>query len=122
MVTLMSEFGDLVKLLPNGAATVSVILVVILFLKQQEKMNVILEQITNKFNEQTAANQKSYQDQITALSSQYYTNQQAFQNQIQSLIDAHLKISRETISALKSLEATVNVVKEKVAQLPPPKP
>ena len=83
-------------------------------------MNDVLKQITDKFNEQTATNQRSFQDQINALSTQQYSNQKSFQDQIQVLIDAHLKVSRETISALKALESTVNTIKDKVGQLPPP--
>jgi len=118
---MMVEIADLIKLLPNGASTIALIVVVVLFLKQQEKMNDVLKQITDKFNEQTSVNQKSFQDQINALSSQQYSNQKSFQDQIQLLIDAHLKVSRETIAAMKALEATVNMVKDKVGQLPGPK-
>lgn len=83
-------------------------------------MNDVLKQITDKFNDQTASNQKSFQDQINSLSSQQYTNQKSFQDQIQLLIDAHLKVSKETIAAVKALEATVNMLKDKMLQLPPP--
>lgn len=112
------ELIDLIKLLPNGAATIAVIVVVVLFLKQQDKINEALKQITDTFNEQNMHNQKLYQDQIGTLSNQQFVNQKAFQDQVHSLIEAHLKVSRETITALKTLESTVGVIKDKVSQPP----
>ena len=118
LIAQAEELVSLIKLLPNGAAVIAVIVVVVLFLKQQDKVSNVLEQITDKFNDQTINNQKAFQDQINVLAQQYYTNQKSFQDQIQHLIDAHLQVSRETISALKALEATVNEVKTKVHKLP----
>ena len=114
----MTEVMELIKLLPNGAATVAVITVVILFLKQQDKWNEALEKITTKFNEQNTYNQKIHQEQINTLAAQQYDNQRAFQEQIQLLIDGHLKVSKETIAALKSLEATVSSVKNQMDRIP----
>jgi hypothetical protein len=114
LLAQVTEFAELIRLLPNGAATAAVIAVVVLFLRQQDKMNDVLNQITEKFNAQTAANQKAFQEQINELAKQYYVNQKVFQDQIQSLMDAHIKISRETITALKTLEATVTEVKNSI--------
>ena len=62
----------------------------------------MLESITKSFNEQVYDSQKSFQDQIIRLTRQQLDNQKLYQDQIQSLIDAHLRDSRETIIALKS--------------------
>jgi predicted component of type VI protein secretion system len=105
---------EILKLLPGGSAVLAVIIVVILFLKQQEKMNDVLKEITDKFGQQSSANQKLFQDQINQITTQYYTSQKSFQDQIQLLIDSHLAVSKETISALKQLEAIVRQVELRV--------
>ena len=104
---------DLIKMLPDGASAVAIIAVVILFLKQQERVNAMFETITKSFNEQAAETQKTFQDQILKLSSQQFDNQKHYQDQIQSLIDAHIKVSRETILAMKALEASLKAAKER---------
>jgi hypothetical protein len=98
---------DLIRLLPDGASAVAVIIVVMLFLKQQDRINLMLESITQNFNDQVGDSQKSFQEQILRLNRQQFENQKLYQDQIQSLIDAHIKVSRETIIALKSLESSV---------------
>jgi predicted ABC-type ATPase len=90
-----------------------VIFVVMLFLRQQDRLNVMLETITKGFNEQVNDSQKTFQEQVVRLTTQQYDNQRLYQEQIQSLIDAHIKVSRETILALKSLEASLKEAKEK---------
>jgi hypothetical protein len=104
---------DLIKLLPDGASAVAVIVVVVLFLKQQDRINHMLESITKGFNDQVQGSQKTFQDQIFRLTGQQYENQKAYQDQIQSLIDAHVKVSRETILALKALETSLRDAKDR---------
>ncbi len=104
---------DLIKLLPDGASAVAVIIVVVLFLKQQDRINHMVESITKGFNDQVQESQKTFQDQIFRLTSQQYENQKAYQDQIQSLIDAHVKVSRETILALKALETSLRDSKDR---------
>ena len=104
---------DLIRLLPDGASAVAVIIVVMLFLKQQDRINLMLESITKGFNDQVFDSQKAFQEQILRLARQQYENQKLYQDQIQSLIDAHIKVSRETIMALKSLEASLKEAKDR---------
>jgi predicted ABC-type ATPase len=104
---------DLIRLLPDGASAVAVIVVVMLFLKQQDRINAMLESITKSFNDQVGDSQKTFQEQILRLTRQQYDNQKRYQDQIQSLIDAHIKVSRETILALKSLEAGLKEAKDR---------
>ena len=104
---------DLIRLLPDGASAVAVIIVVMLFLKQQDRINLMLESITQNFNDQVGDSQKSFQEQILRLNRQQFENQKLYQDQIQSLIDAHIKVSRETILALKSLEASLKEAKDR---------
>jgi predicted ABC-type ATPase len=104
---------DLIHLLPDGASAVAVIFVVMLFLKQQDRINLMLESITKAFNDQVFDSQKAFQDQILRLTAQQCENQKLYQDQIQSLIDAHIKVSRETILALKSLENSLKEAKDR---------
>jgi uncharacterized membrane protein YvbJ len=104
---------DLIKLMPEGASAVAVIIVVMLFLKQQDRINLVLESITKGFNDQVSDNQKSFQEQIIRLTRQQSDNQKLYQDQIQSLIDAHIQVSRETIMALKTLEASLKEAKDR---------
>src|SRR5947209_15834603 len=94
-------------MLPAGGSAVAVIMVVMLFLRQQDRLNLMVETITKGFNEQINDSQKTFQEQILRLTTQQFDNQRLYQSQIQSLIDAHIKVSRETIMALKSLEASL---------------
>lgn len=104
---------ELIRMLPDGASAVAVIIVVMLFLKQQDRINQMLESITQKFNGQVGDNQKAFQDQILRLNRQQFENQKLYQDQIQSLIDAHIKVSRETILALKSLESSLKDARDR---------
>ena len=104
---------DLIRLLPDGASAVAVIFVVMLFLKQQDRINAMLESITQDFNDKVFDSQKAFQDQILRLGRQQYENQKMYQDQIQSLIDAHINVSRETIVALKSLECSLREAKDR---------
>jgi hypothetical protein len=108
---------ELLKLVTGGGGVVACIVVVILFLKNQEKQNDNIKQITEKFSADNAANQKAYQDQITALAAQTYANQKLYQDQIKTMIDDHMSVTRETITAVKSVEATVRSVVDTVRRL-----
>jgi hypothetical protein len=98
---------ELIKLLPDGASVIAVIVVIVLFLKQHDKINVMLTSITKEFNDHVYDSQKGFQDQLLTLASQQYEHQKLYQDQIQSLIDAHINVSKETILALKSLEVSI---------------
>ena len=104
---------DLIKMLPDGASAVAIIIVVMLFLKQQDRINLTLESITKNFNEQVFDSQKAFQEQVLRLARQQYENQKLYQDQIQSLIDAHIQVSRETILALKSLESSLKDARDR---------
>lgn len=104
---------DLIRLLPDGASAVAVIIVVMLFLKQQDRINQMLESITKGFNDQVFDSQKAFQEQILSLARQQFDTQKQYQDQIQSLIDAHISVSRETIMALKSLEVSLKEAKDR---------
>jgi hypothetical protein len=103
---------ELISLLPDGASVAAVILVVVLFLKQHEKINAMLTAIAKDFNAHIHESQKGFHEQILGLTKQQYEHQKSYQDQIQALIDAHIKVSRETIMALKTLEASIRELKD----------
>ena len=65
-----------------------------LFLKQQDKLNLTLETVTKGFHDQVYESRKTFQEQLLKLASQQYDNQRMYQDQIQSLIDAHISVLR----------------------------
>lgn len=107
---------ELLKMLPGGGSVAALIVTVILFLKQQEKSQQNLGQVTETFNSRVAAAQVSFQDQIRQLIVQNAENQKLYQDQIQTLLDGHLEVSRETISALRALEAAVHELQARPQQ------
>jgi hypothetical protein len=104
---------DLVKLLPDGASVVSVIVVIVLFLKQHDKITLMLSNVTKEFHDHIFESQKGFQDQVLKLSAQQFDHQKAYQDQIQALIEAHVNVTRETITALKSLEMSLKDAKDR---------
>ncbi len=104
---------DLVKLLPDGASVIAVIIVIVLFLKQHDKINLLLTNVTKEFHEHIYESQKGFQDQILKLSAQQFDHQKAYQDQIQALIEAHVNVTKETITALKSLEMSLKDAKDR---------
>ena len=104
---------ELIRLLPDGASTVGVIIVVMLFLKQQDHLNLMLESITKNFNGQVHDSHKSFHEQTIQLTRQHHDNQKLCHDQIQSLFDSHLRESRDMIIALKSLESSLKLAKER---------
>ncbi len=104
---------DLIGLLPDGASAVAVIIVVMLFLKQQDRISLTLETITRGFHDQVVDSRKAFQDQVLELTHLQFENQKHYQDQVQSLIDAHIKVSRETIMALKSLEVSLKDARDR---------
>jgi uncharacterized membrane protein YvbJ len=109
---------ELLKMLPGGGSVAALIVTVILFLKQQEKWQINLGQITETFNNRVASTQAAFQDQINHLMSQNTENQKLYQDQIRLLIDGHLEVSMETIAALKSLENAVHELQGRCQQPP----
>lgn len=103
---------DLIKLLPDGANVVAVIVVIYLFLKQQDKSNEVLKAVQTAADLQANASQKAFQDQISALSNQYFTNQKAYQDQIQRLMDGHILVTRDAIVALQELKGVVVALRD----------
>jgi type I site-specific restriction endonuclease len=101
---------EILKMVGGGGGIVATIAVVILFLRQQEKMHQTLTQIAEKFTADVAQSQRAFQDQLGQLMGQQMTSQKLYQEQIKSLINDHISVTRETVGAVKGLDATVRGV------------
>ena len=117
------EIVNLVKLIPDGLSVIAVIVVVILFLRQQDKSNEVITSLSDKqenlisqmmqrFNESIEKGRSSYQEQISKLANQNTDSQRQYQDQIQQMLQSHFKITKESIEALKTLETTISTFKE----------
>jgi phage shock protein A len=101
---------ELIKMVGGGGGAVAVIVVVILFLRQWERMQDTLKNIATTFTSQIADSQQRFQDQLTELMAGATQSQKLYQAQIKTLIDDHMAVTRETVGAVKSLDATVRGV------------
>ncbi len=108
---------DLLKIIPDGLNVFGVIVVVILFLKQQREFNNIITSLTDEFHAQIKENQRAFQEQIGQLTGEYFTNQKMFQEQIQRLMEAHMIVTRETITILQSLKGSVDMFTQKIDRI-----
>lgn len=106
--------NDLIKLLPEGSSVVAVIVVVVIFLRNQKEFNVSLKNITDEFSKNVTAMQQDFQKQIDRLSNAYLENEKTYRTQIQKLFDDFITVSRETITAVKGLEATVRELRYQI--------
>lgn len=98
---------ELIKLLPEGSAVISVIIVVLLFLKQQREQEKRLDTITNSFNARILEVTTSYQAQIDRLANQMFADKSNTQLQMQKLFDGFMNVSKETVSALVEIRGSV---------------
>jgi hypothetical protein len=105
---------DLVKLIPDGTNLVAIVVVIVLFLKQQDKFNSILNTITAEFSKENRASQEAFQEQIGSLAKQYFENQNLYQQQIQKLMDAHIQVTKEVIAALQELKQVVTGINQRL--------
>jgi hypothetical protein len=108
---------ELVKLVREGGGIVATIVVVILFLRSNRAATLDLERIADRFTAETRGLAQSFQQQIQALMDQISLQQRAYQEQIRSLIDDHITVTRETVSAVRNLDATVRSVEVTVREL-----
>lgn len=102
------------KLLPDGASVIAVIVVVIIFLKHQSEYHASLKEITKTFSERTVEMQHQFEMQVDRLSTNYLASEKIYQVQIQRLFDDFILVSRETIIAVKELDASVKSLREMI--------
>lgn len=102
---------DLVKMLPDGTATIAVIAVVMLFLKQQDKATILLKEYTDSFQEAIANMAASHKSALDEMMRRESENRIHYQTQIESLMDSQLEVTREVTASIEKLASAVNEVR-----------
>lgn len=110
-------YAEILKAVSGGGSAVAIIAVVILFLRQQEKANEALRQIAEKFTAEVRDSQRAFQEQINIMMGTIGRSQKLYQDQIRGLIDDHMIVTRETVAAVRGLDATVRSVETTVKEL-----
>lgn len=105
---------ELIKLLPDGASVIAVIVVVLIFLKNQREFNEHLRTIAADFAKQLINSKKESEEQVKNLTQSYLANEKYYQQQIQKLFDDFIKVSTETIKAVQQLESAVRELRDQV--------
>ena len=108
---------DLLKLIPDSVATIAVIIVVMMFLKNQRTYDQNLKDVTQQFADRVKELQDSFKQQIQDLTSSYLNSEQNFRNQIGKLFEDFVHVSTETISAVKQLESAVREIKDQIRNI-----
>lgn len=98
---------DLIKLLPDGATSVAIITIVILFLKQQDKAADSLKQITDSFQQSIRDLDSRQREAIVEINKRATDDRIHYQAQIETLMDEHMEMSREITGKLESLKTEV---------------
>lgn len=109
--------SELIKLLPEGSAVVAVIVVVLLFLKQQREQEKRYDTITAAFNTRLSEITKNFQDQIDKLATQFFDYQNENQVQIRQLFDGFMNVSKETVSAVIEMKASIEALTNRLNQI-----
>lgn len=109
---------QLIKLLPEGASVIAVILVVILFLKQQREQGKEISAMADNFNKRIEQVTTDNRKQNEALIDRIYQHEIATQGQVQKLFDQFISVSQETIRAVIELKGAVEKLSSKVDTLP----
>lgn len=99
---------ELIKLLPDGAASIAIIVVVILFLKQQDKSAIMIKEISEAFQLTIKDLQQASLIQVTEMYRQNTESRTHFQSQIQTLMDGQMRLTQEVIETLHDLKLVVN--------------
>lgn len=98
---------DLIKLLPDGATSVAIITIVILFLKQQDKAAESLKQITDSFQQSIRDLDTRQREAISEMNKRATDDRIHYQSQIQTLMDEHVEMSREVTGKLEALKTEI---------------
>jgi hypothetical protein len=103
---------ELLKLIPGGGACIAVIAVVLIFLKAQREDRIESAKQSQHFIDEVRIITRSYQDNVNSIMANVAVNQRTFQDQIKEITDDHMKLTRETITAVKGLEGAVRELQQ----------
>ena len=118
----MDSMAEILKWLPQGGAAGAVIMVVYLFLKQQDKASDLLVTITDKFKETLTSNQTASDARIALLTDKY---QERFvihegqyvelQKQMTDLVRDQIAVNTKMTEAINGLQTAVNDLQKRQA-------
>jgi len=97
---------EVLKAVAGGGSAVAVIAVVVLFLRQQQEMSMVLTGITERFVSENKASQAAFQAQLGEINGRFHDTLKDYQGQIRQVVHDHMIVTRETITAMKSVEST----------------
>lgn len=113
----IASFKDLLKIIPDGLNVIAVLIVMFFFAKREDKFTTAIREIKDDFKDEIRRSQEAFQGQISEITRINTSSQREFQQQLQVLIEAHLTVSRESISALKSFEKVIEGMKDEIKTL-----
>jgi hypothetical protein len=104
---------ELLKLLP--ASIIPAALVLVFMFRELNKREGIALELAKNFVSHTEAKDKENRDQINALIDRFQSSQKSSMDQQKDVIDRYIEVTRETVVAVKGLEASVRELKDYVA-------
>jgi hypothetical protein len=111
--------GDLemLKLLP--ASIIPAALVLVFMFRELNKRESIAVDLAHDFIKHTDAKDKEHREQINVLIDRFQAAQLVFMAQQKAIIDDYILVTKETVIAVKGLEASVRELKNYVASQRP---
>lgn len=99
---------DLIKWLPQGGAAGAVILVVYLFLKQQDKGNALLLAVTDKFTATINDHQQRSDERLAAIAKQAADVAATTQATVNALVRDQIVSNTQMTDAIRGLQDVVS--------------
>jgi hypothetical protein len=103
--------SETLKWLPQGGAAGAVIVVVALFLKQQDKMGALLLTITDRFQAALDRIEKTTDDRLEAMDARHREIHEATQAQVASLVRDQIEANTKMTVAIEGLQSAVEDLK-----------
>jgi hypothetical protein len=104
-------FIEALKWLPQGGAAGAVILVVMLFLKQQDKMADLLVNLTDRFQKALDRIETATDARMEALDARHREMHEATQAQVAGLVRDQIEANTKMTVAIEGLQAAVEDLK-----------
>ncbi len=125
----MDEFSWLIKMLPEGVSVTAVLSVVVLFLRNLKELIAsqsaqnkeiadihkdTLEKVTTAHISAQKETREAFNAQLERVTDSFSDRHSEMQTKVNTLTEAHIKVSTETVIALNGLQAAVRDLQNKV--------
>ena len=107
------EIIALIKWLPQGGAAGAVIVVVWLFLKQQDKTNTLIQTVTDKFTATLVDHQEKSDDRLQAIGERSNAANASTQNTVNALVRDQIVSNTQMADAIRGLQAAVSELQKR---------